>query len=101
MTKYNYFGVKITNTGKEESGIQDRMIKGNKCVGSLIHVRRTKNISKNAEKRVAFEVFERKFLRLIYDRKKVEGLWRRKTYGELIEQYVELFITSMSRAQRM
>lgn len=34
----NYLGIEVTNKGKVESEIQCRINKGNKCMGSLMHV---------------------------------------------------------------
>lgn len=35
MTKFNYSGVEIINSGEENNEFQERINKGTKCIGSL------------------------------------------------------------------
>lgn len=125
VNTFNYLGVTITNKGEEKAEIQERIAKGIKCMGGLLHILKSKSISRNVKKRLyktiirpvviygcetwklnlkekqSLEIVERKVLRRIYGGKRTGEVWERRTNKEILELYNEPSISNVARAQRM
>jgi hypothetical protein len=122
---FNYLGVTITDNGEEKEEIQERIAKGTKSMGGLLHILKSKSISRKVKERIyrtiirpvviygseawklnlkekqSLEIFERKVLRKIYGGKKIGQIWERRTNKEILELYGEPSISSVARVQRM
>jgi hypothetical protein len=123
--KFNYLGVTITDNGEEKEEIQERIAKGTKSMGGLLHILKSKRISRKVKERIyrtiirpvviygseawklnlkekqSLEIFERKVLRKIYGGKKIGQIWERRTNKEILDLYGEPSISSVARVQRM
>jgi hypothetical protein len=101
--KFNYLGVTITENGEEKEEIQERIAKGTKSMGGLLHILKSKSISRKVKERIyrtirrpvviygskawklnlkekqSLEIFERKVLRKICGGKKIGQIWERRT----------------------
>ena len=111
--KFNYLGVTLTDNGREEIKILERLTKGTKYMRIL----RAKNISKktklsiyktiilygrelwktNQREKGALEIWERKVLGKIFGAKKEGDHWERRTNNELVQVYGESPTTTVIR----
>ncbi|KAJ8918173.1 hypothetical protein NQ315_014039 [Exocentrus adspersus] len=102
VEQFTYLGSSIfsrkPNIGEE---IETRIMAGNKCVAGLRRILRNKNISRQTKIRLYKTVWERKILRKIFEGKRTEEGWIRRTNEEIKNLYGEASIGSVIRAQRL
>nr|CAH7760928.1 unnamed protein product [Callosobruchus chinensis] len=126
VEQFVYLGVIITTNSAEDTEIDQRIVKGNKAMGSLMKMLKSKLISRQTKMRVystvirasvlygselwilnrnnaaKLEIWERKILRRILGGVRQEdGQWRRRTNMEVMDIYQRPSITQVVRAQRV
>jgi hypothetical protein len=50
VLKFNYLGVTITDNGEEKEEIQERIAKGTKSMVGLLHILKSKSISRKVKR---------------------------------------------------
>lgn len=125
VDSFTYLGVTIAEDNNNSKEIQARILKGNKTIGAVSVLLNSKNLTKNAKKRIYktvirptvtyasetwtlnkrdvqnLECWERKVLRKIYGGKKVGEMWTRRTNDEINELYSEANIIKIVKAQQL
>lgn len=125
VSSVTFLGVLITDNGDNSKEISARIAKGDKCVGSLKEVLKSKEVSRSAKARIyktvvrptvmygsetwtynkadqmRIEVWERRVLRKIYGGIKVGDTWERRSNKDLMEVFGETGITNQIKAGRI